>query len=400
MAHEQIMLGSLAPRMKTILGLAGVAALAGSVWLGWSRGDGLRYFLHSYLLNYCYVLSIALGALCFVALQHASRAGWSVTVRRLAELLAAPMPLLAVLALPILLPALGGDGTLYPWADAKIVASDPLLVHKAPYLNPTFFALRGVGYFAVWWLLARFFLRRSVEQDTSRDPALTLRMERLGGPALLLFSLTITFAAFDWLMALTPRWFSTIFGVYYFSGAIVGFLAAVILLALLLQAGGRLAATVTVEHYHDLGKLLFAFVIFWGYIAFSQFLLIWYANIPEETDWYRVRQTGAWATVSLTLLFVHLLVPFFGLLSRESKRCKAVLGFWAVWLLAAHWLDLYWLVMPSVSPASPPLLPLDAGCLLGIGCLYLAAVFHAAEGRALLPVGDPRLAESLAFENS
>ena len=225
-------------------------------------------------------------------------------------------------------------------------------------------------------------------------------MERLSGPALLLLALTVTFAAFDWLMSLDPRWYSTIFGVYYFSGAIVGFLAAVILLAMLLQRGGRLTASVTVEHYHDLGKLLFAFVIFWGYIAFSQYLLIWYANIPEETGWYLVRQTGDWAGVSVLLLCVHLLLPFFGLLSREVKRRKVLLGFWAVWMLAAHWIDVYWLVMPSVSPTRPPLAMVDFGCLAGLGCLYLAAVAHAAQGRALLPLGDPRLPESLAFENS
>jgi hypothetical protein len=400
MTDEQTTLGGLASRVKLTLGLAGATALAAGLALGWSSGDGLRYFLHSYLLNYCYVLSIALGALFFVALQHAARAGWSVTVRRLAELLAAPMPLLAVLSLPIIVPALAGDGRLYLWADARAVAADELLRHKAPYFNPFFFALRWAGYFAVWWLLARFFLRRSLEQDHSGDPALTLRMERLSGPALLLLFCTVSFAAFDWLMSLAPDWSSTIFGVYYFAGAVVGFLAALILLALLLQAGGRLQASVTVEHYHDLGKLLFAFVIFWGYIAFSQYLLIWYGDIPEETRWYLVRQTGGWVTVSLLLLFVHLPVPFFGLLSREAKRRKALLGFWAAWMLAAHWLDLYWLVMPSVSPAAPPLGVVDLCCLLGIAGLYLAGVARAAEGVALAPLRDPRLAESLAFENS
>ena len=346
------------------------------------------------------MLSIALGALCFVATQHACRAGWSVTVRRLSELLAAPVPLLALLALPILLPVLLGKGTLYCWADPHTAAANELLAHKAPYFNPVFFAARSLGYFLVWWLLARYFLLRSVQQDRSGDARLTLRMERLSGPALLLFFFTVTFASFDWLMSLDPWWSSTIFGVYYFSGAVVGFLAAVILLALLLQSGGRLRASVTIEHYHDLGKLLFAFVIFWGYIAFSQYLLIWYGNIPEETGWYLVRQTGAWATVSLVLLSVHLLVPFFGLLSREVKRRKALLGFWAAWMLVAHWIDVYWLVMPSQSPAAPPLALLDFVCLAGIGCLYLAAVCHAADGRELLPLGDPRLAESLAFENS
>ncbi len=400
MAEESTTLGRLAGRGRAVLGLAGMAALAGSLALGWSRGDGLRYFLHSYLLYYAYVLSIALGALCFVALQHACRAGWSVSVRRLSELLAAPMPLLAVLALPILVPALLGKGALYCWADPSAAAGDELLAHKAPYFNPFFFAARAAGCFLVWWLLARYFLVQSARQDHSRDARLTLRMERLSGPALLLLALTVTFAAFDWLMSLDPRWYSTIFGVYYFSGAIVGFLAAVILLAMLLQRGGRLTASVTVEHYHDLGKLLFAFVIFWGYIAFSQYLLIWYANIPEETGWYLVRQTGDWAGVSVLLLCVHLLLPFFGLLSREVKRRKVLLGFWAVWMLAAHWIDVYWLVMPSVSPTRPPLAMVDFGCLAGLGCLYLAAVAHAAQGRALLPLGDPRLPESLAFENS
>ncbi len=400
MAEELTTLGGQAARAKRVLGLAGVAALACAVALGWWRGDGLRYFLHSYLLNYCFVLSIALGALCFVATQHACRAGWSVTVRRLSELLAAPVPLLALLALPILLPVLLGKGTLYCWADPHTAAANELLAHKAPYFNPVFFAARSLGYFLVWWLLARYFLLRSVQQDRSGDARLTLRMERLSGPALLLFFFTVTFASFDWLMSLDPWWSSTIFGVYYFSGAVVGFLAAVILLALLLQSGGRLRASVTIEHYHDLGKLLFAFVIFWGYIAFSQYLLIWYGNIPEETGWYLVRQTGAWATVLLVLLSVHLLVPFFGLLSREVKRRKALLGFWAAWMLVAHWIDVYWLVMPSQSPAAPPLALLDFVCLAGIGCLYLAAVCHAADGRELLPLGDPRLAESLAFENS
>jgi hypothetical protein len=310
------------------------------------------------------------------------------------------VPLLAILALPILVPVLLGKGTLYCWADPHTAAANELLAHKAPYFNPVFFAARSLGYFLVWWLLARYFLVRSTRQDNSCDARLTLRMERMGGPALLLLAVTVTFASFDWLMSLDPRWSSTIFGVYCFSGAIVAFLAAVILAALLLQWGGRLTASVTVEHYHDLGKLLFAFVVFWGYIAFSQYLLIWYGNIPEETRWYLVRQTAGWAGVSVALLVVHLLVPFFGLLSREVKRRKGLLGFWAAWMLAAHWLDLYWLVMPSVSPAGPSLEPVDVGCLAGIGCLYLAAVCHAADGRALLPLGDPRLAESLAFENS
>ena len=248
--------------------------------------------------------------------------------------------------------------------------------------------------------MARFFLLRSTEQDASADPALTQRMERFSPAALVLFAFTVTFASFDWLMSLEPAWFSTIFGVYYFSGATVGFLAAIILLAMLLQATGRLTSSITVEHYHDLAKLLFALVVFWGYIAFSQYMLIWYANIPEETSWYLVRQSGSWKWVSVVLLFGHLLIPFFGLLPREAKRRKAILGFWAGWLLVAHWLDLYWLVVPSLEAAGLRLGLIDAGCLVGIGGVYFAGVLWTAGTRPLVPLGDPRLEESLAFENS
>jgi hypothetical protein len=218
--------------------------------------------------------------------------------------------------------------------------------------------------------------------------------------ALLLFAFTVTFASFDWLMSLSPRWFSTIFGVYFFSGAVVAFFAAIILAAMVLQLLGRLKTTVTIEHYHDLGKLLFAFVVFWGYIAFSQYLLMWYANIPEETGWYLVRQSGPWRWVALALLFGNLLIPFCGLLSRHVKRWKWSLAFWAAWLLAMHWLDLYWIIMPNLSPSALPLGAIDACLFLGIGGVYLAGLIHVAGQHPLLPIADPRLGESLAFENS
>ncbi len=398
---ERTTLEGIAPRAALGLAALGLAGLVAGLGFGLVRNDGLQYFFHAYLMNYCYFLSISLGALFFVALQHATRAGWSVTVRRLAELLAANMLCLLLLFLPVIVPVLMGDTGLYRWNEPEEVALSELLQHKEIYFHPIFFAGRCIFYFAVWGLLARFFLRRSLRQDESGDPVLTMQMERLSPLALLLFAGTITFASFDWLMSLAPEWFSTIFGVYYFSGAAVGFFAAIILLAMLLQASGRLTASITVEHYHDLGKLLFAFVVFWGYIAFSQYMLIWYANIPEETTWYLARQSGSWMWVSVVLLFGHLLIPFFGLLSREAKRRKALLAFWAVWMLAAHWIDLYWLVMPSFEhPQGLPLGPIDAGCLLGIGGLYFAGVLRVAGDRPLVPRADPRLDESLAFENS
>ena len=410
LSRERITLPLTTPGLAKVLGAVGIAGLAAGFGFGLAQRDDLRYFFHAYLVDFAFFLSISLGALFFVALHHVSRAGWSVAVRRLAEIFLGNLALLAVLFLPILLAMTAGNHSLYRWADPQVVAASELLRHKAGWLNLWFFALRAAFYFVAWTLLARFFFRRSLQQDRSGDPQLTIQMERASGPALLVFAGTVTLAAFDWLMSLEPAWFSTIFGVYYFSGAAVGFLAALVLAALVVQGSGRLTGTITAEHYHDLGKLLFGFVVWWGYIAFSQYMLIWYGNIPEETVYYLKRQTGPWAIVSLVLLFGHLLIPFLGMLPREVKRRRVLLGFWAVWLLVFHWLDMYWLVMPNLGggagcqPASSGRLAIcptiDVCLLVGMGGLYLAGVLAAAGGRPLVPLKDPRLGESLAFENS
>jgi hypothetical protein len=309
------------------------------------------------------------------------------------------MPYMAILFLPIVVPVLLGSDSLYPWADRQMVAADEVLRHKAGYLHPAWFAVRAALYLLVWWLAARFYLRRSIEQDASGDARLTLSMERASPIVLLLYGVTVTFASFDWLMSLTPQWFSTIFGVYFFSGLMVAAIAAIILMALALQSTGRLTSSITIEHYHDLGKLLFAFVVFWGYIAFSQYMLIWYANIPEETQWYLPRQSGPWVGLSLVLLFGNLLIPFCGLLPRAVKRHKGLLAFWAVWLLVMHWIDLYYLIMPSLEPTSLPLGPIDVCCLVGVGGIFGAGLLRAAGDRSLVATGDPRQEEGLAFEN-
>ncbi len=383
------------------LAIVGLLALTAGLALGWSRHDQLREFSASYLVNYMFFLSISLGALFFIALHHLVRAGWSVTVRRLSEILAANLPYMAILFLPILVPLLLGlTGPYYKWLDPQIVAADKLLQEKLPYLNLPFFTARAVFYFVVWGLLAWFFFKHSTRQDDSGNPALTRRMEKAAPVAMILFGLTLTFASFDWLMSLEPLWFSTIFGLYYFAGAVVGALAALILLALALQRGGIVRQMITIEHYHELGKLLLGFIIFWGYMAFSQYLLIWYANIPEESVWYLARQTGPWAWLTVGLLLVHLLIPFLGLLSREVKRRKMLLGIWAVWMLVAHWLDIYWLVMPTFAPERLPFGMIDLCCIMAVGCLFLAGIVHTAGACKLVPIGDPRLGESLAFENS
>ncbi len=397
-ADERTRLDGWGDRAAALLSVVGLVALALAAIMGSLRGDRLSYFLHAYLTSYGFYLSISLGALFFVLVQHAARAGWSVAVRRIAEILAANIPMLAILFLPILIPMLLDNHSLYAWTDPRVVAESELLQHKHVYLDLPFFVARCVFYFAVWYWLTRYYLRCSVQQDTSGDAALTGRMERYSGPALLLYAGTVTFAAFDWFMSLEPKWFSTIYGVYFFSGAIVAGVAAIILAAVLLQSRGWLGRSITDEHYHDLGKLLFGFVIFWGYIAFSQYMLIWYANIPEETIYYRIRQTGGWAVVSLVLLFANLIIPFFGLMPRGMKRRKWALAFWAVWLLVFHWIDVYWLVVPSAA-ASPTFGLIDACLIVGLGSLFLAGTVRVARNVSLVPQKDPRLAESLAFEN-
>ena len=381
------------------LTVMGLLALAAAVGLGCWRHQ-LREFSATYLVNYMFVLSISLGALFFVVLQHLVRAGWSVAVRRLAEILAANLVYLPALFLPILVPLwIGFPGPYFKWLDPQQIADSKLLQDKLPYLNLPFFTVRAVVYLATWGLLAWFFLRQSTRQDDSRDPQLTRRMEKAAPPAMILFALTISFASFDWLMSIEPLWWSTIFGLYYFSGSVVAFLATLILFVIALQARGIARQAVTVEHYHDVGKLLLGFIVFWGYMAFSQYMLIWYANVPEESVWYLARQTGPWPWITAGLLFGHLLIPFLALLSREGKRRKMYLGAWAVWMLVVHWVDVYWLVQPTFAPDRLPFGLMDVCCLAAVGCLFLAGMLRTASLCKVIPVGDPRLTESLAFEN-
>jgi hypothetical protein len=386
----------------TVLTAAGIVALVVAHMMcepaNKSDDSSLR-FSAAYLVNCTFFLSISLGAMFFVMMQHLTRAGWSVTVRRLAEILAANAIWLGLPFLLILVPVLLGTSPLYRWSYPDAVGANELLRHKAVYLNGPFFAARAVVYFVVWGTTAWFYLSRSKRQDVSGDPQLTRRMEKAAPVAMILYAVTVTFASFDWLMSLTPDWFSTIFGAYFFSGAVVAALAVLVLFAMVLQSRGMVRRAITVEHYHDLGKLLLGFVVFWGYMAFSQYMLIWYANMPEETVWYMARQAGPSKWASLGLLFGHLLIPFLGLLSRDVKRRRILLAFWALWLLAAHWFDLYWLVMPTFFPERLPFGIADLGCFGGMACLFLAGTIQFARRGHLTPIGDPRLAESLAFEN-
>lgn len=374
------------------------AALVIAVVLGSSEGDGFRRFSFSYLTAFAVVLAMNLGAIFWVTLQNLVNAHWSVVLRRVGELFAMNAPLVFVLSLPIVVPAAMGNGIIYEWADHAKAEADHLLHHKSPYLNPTFFAIRMLCYFAFWTVLARYFYGSSLRQDETAKADIVPAMQRVAGPSMIAFALTLTFAAVDFVMSVDAHWFSTIFGVYYFASAVLCIHATLPLAGMWLQSHGRLKKSVTVEHYHDLGKMLFAFTIFWAYIGFSQFMLIWYANVPEETYWYKHRITGAWGTWAWALVFLHFVIPFFFLLSRHIKRNKKTLAIGALWMLAMVYIDMYWFVMPALDE-QPNVSAIDLFCLVGLVSALVAGIARRAQGVNLIPTKDPRLARSLAFEN-
>jgi hypothetical protein len=339
---------------------------------------------------------VSVGSLAWLMLHHLTGAVWSVVIRRLMENLARPLPWIAICFIPVAL----NLNRLYPWADPSRLADDPGLARKAIWLNPLLFDVRSAVYLASWALLAGILARRSIRQDRTGDPAESRRMRATSAWGLVVLAATTSFAAFDWLMSLDPHWSSTIFGVYFWASSLLGSLAALALTVLGFRAAGWLGETVTIEHLHDLGKLLFGFVIFWAYIAFCQYFLIWYANFPEETRWYVTRRSGVWNTLSWSLVFGHFAVPFVLLLFRATKRSPLWLGFTAAWILVFHYIDLYWLIMPALRPEGVEPNWLDVSLLLTLVFTCGAVFARAGRSRPPIPTGDPRLAESIAFRNS
>ena len=389
--------------MKIALGCSVLLPVA--LVLGMVLNHGMDLFVFSYLQSTFFCLSISLGALFFVMVQQLTRAGWSVVLRRLSEFISQGVLPLAVLVLPIVIMTLMGNDTLYDWASSAKVADDPLLQAKAPYLNKGFFAIRYLIYFGSWIFLSRFFLNKSLAQDESGDPELTLLMERRSGPGILLYAFTLTFAAIDFIMSLDPHWFSTIFGIYFFAAGLVGFFSVLAISLVFLRSKGLLKAPVSTEHLHDVGKLLFAFNCFWAYIAISQYLLIWYANIPEETSFFLPRQENGWGTVSLMLVIGHFAIPFVFFMSRWMKRNPKALLFWAIYLLIMNWVDIFWLVMPNIafdgmeSSVTFSMILINVCCTIGVGGIYTAGILKLSAGKSVMPIRDPRLEESLEFHN-
>ncbi len=411
-----------------ILGAIGLGVTAAMTLFdsGLEFEKGFKQFSFAYLVNFCFLLTITLGCLFFVLIMHLTRAGWSVTLRRLAEIFAMCIIPMFLLALPIVLPVLlTGSDVLYPWTQDgySVMPSDhsaaevaeiqesglipPIESAKNKYLNPAFFTIRVVGYFVIWSLMAFFFWKNSLQQDETGDKRLSLKMQSSSTWMMILFAATLVFSSIDFEMSLAPLWFSTMWPVYIFAGSFLSALAVITLTGLILQGGGRVTDEITIEHYHDLAKLMFSFVFFWGYIAFSQFMLIWYANIPEETFWYAWRINpidGAWTgwqTLSIVLLVGHLFIPFLGLMARTVRRNRTFLFGAAIYILAIHWIDHYWIIMPQLFDSHTydfnPLV--DVPCAVGMIGLYITMFCLVAGRRPLVPLQDPRLGEALNFKN-
>lgn len=362
------------------VGIVGLAACA----LGAFRNPGA--FFPSYLFGYLFWLGIALGSLAIVMLHHLVGGSWGFPIRRLLEAAALTLPLLALLFLPLLF----GLGELYAWARPAAVAADPLLQHKQPYLNTPFFIVRAAIYFAFWIGLASFLSRWSLQQDRTGDPGLARRMRSLSRFGLVIYMLTVTFASIDWVMSIEPDWYSTIYGLIYIAGhGLAGFSAA-ILTAALLKNRQPLAGVVTPDTFGDLGGLLMTFVMFWAYVALSQFLLIWSGNLPEEVIWYEHRIQGGWNWIIIFVIVFQFAGPFLLLLARQVRRTDRALAALALTILIVHLADLFWLVVPPFRQAGISMHWPDAAAPIGIGGIWVAAFVWLLDRRPLLALHDPR----------
>lgn len=370
-------------------------ALAG--WLALAAGffTDRAQFQFSYLVGFLFFTSIAVGAMFYVMVQHLTGSAWSVTVRRLMESMMRSLPLALVLFVPVML----GVHYTHEWTHAS-AATDPVLSQKLGYLNETWFLIRGVIVIALWSFWAWKLYGISRAQDGDGSLLHTVRAHRWSAPGMLMLFLTSSVAAFDWIMSLDPHWFSTIFGVYFLSGGALAFMALLIAICLMLRHGGYLTHAINEEHYHDLGKWLFALTVFWAYIAFSQYMLIWYGNLPEEALWYRDRLTGSWSIFFPILIVGHFLIPFFSLLPRGNKRNLGLMKFFAGWILLMHFLDLHWQVMPVLHKQGFAFHWLDVAALAAVGGSYGLVFWAGLREKPLVPVGDPRLRQCLAFHNA
>ncbi len=349
-------------------------------------------FFPSYLFGYIFWLQLALGGLALLLIHHVAGGGWSFISRRVLEAMAATLPLLIVLFLPLLL----GLPFLYEWARPDVMAHDELLQHKAPYLNVPFFIIRAAVYFLIWTGIALLLRRWSAELDRTANRDQAYRTRVFSAPAIGALALTVTFASIDWMMSLEPHWFSSIYGVMFIVGMAAAAFSFAILVLNWLADTRPLSEMITPGHFADLGNFLLASVMLWAYIALSQYLIIWSGNLPEETPWYIRRSAGGWGLVSILLVVFHFAVPFLVLLSRTVKRRRQALAIVAGLVLVTRVVDLFWLIVPPFHPTGFYLHWLDLATLVGVGGLWLAAFIWLLGRLPVVPLYDIRVEEDLA----
>jgi hypothetical protein len=348
-------------------------------------------FYRSYLWSYVFFVGLAVGSLAWLMLQYLTGGAWGVVIRRPAEAAARTLPLVALLFVPIVI----GIPNLYQWAHPNIVAADEMLRHKQPYLNVPFFLGRAAIYFLGWGFLAWFLNRWSMKEDVDGSTRAHSRMAAISGPGLVFWGFSITFMALDWVLSLDPHWYSTMFGLLFVAGQGLSSLAFLVTLLVLLSYRSPMSDVLTPRHLHDLGKLLLALVMVWAYFSFSQFLIIWAGNLPDEIPWYLERLKGGWQYVALLLVVGHFALPFALLLSRDLKRNFKLLASVAVFILFMRFVDIYWLVTPDFDKGAFHLSWLDFSAPIGIGGVWLAYFLYQLEKRSLLPINEPHLGEAL-----
>ncbi|MBV9504002.1 MAG: hypothetical protein JO323_03250 [Acidobacteriia bacterium] len=369
-----------------VVGVIGVILLV----LGWVTSPA--QFYRSYLWAYIYFLGIAAGSMAWLMLQYLTGGAWGVAIRRPAEAAARTIPVMAVLFVPIAI----GYASLYPWAHSDLVAADPILKHKAAYLNFPFFLVRAVAILGGWSLLSVLLNRWSLREDREGPRPAHNLMARLSGPGLIFWVFAVTFMSIDWVMSLNPDWFSTMFGLLFVAGQGLSSIAFLITILVLLSQQRPLSEILTTRHLHDVGKLMFANVMLWAYFSFSQWLIIWAGNLPEEIPWYAERLRGGWQYVALVLVFGHFALPFALLLSRDLKRNFKLLRRIAVFVLAMRVVDVYWFVIPDATRGAA-LSPswIDVGAFLGIGGIWAMLFLGQLAKRPLIPANDIHIIEAL-----
>jgi len=342
-------------------------------------------FFHSYLFGFSFWAGISVGSLALLMLQHLTGGGWGLVIRRVLEAATRTLPLVLILFVPMVL----GAHRIYGWTDANEIAEHPVLAEKARYLNLSFFTVRAAIYFVIWLALAFFLNRWSLLQDRTADRQFTKRMRVLSGPGMVLFVFTVTFASIDWFMSLDWEWSSTIYGFIFVAAWSLSALAFTIAVMAALSKHEPMNNVVAQLHFHDLGKLLLALVMLWSYFAFSQFLIIWSGNLPEEIRWYLPRIHGSWGAIALAVVILHFAFPFLFLLSRSLKRNAGKLVIVAVLILVMRLIDLFWMIAPNFTHEYFQVSWMDVVAPIGIGGLWLAWFANALTKRPLIPINDP-----------